>query len=369
MDRRKGTDLADGRTAKSVPAGHPAMLQPQPTWDWNRVLTPRAVLLILPVAALILWAYPYWCPGPGGDWEVRWRNESAWSHGYLVPFLAVVIAHFRLTERPVLRLAPSAWGLVPLMAGLMIRIWSQTLMFAYPAYASFLLVVAGTIWLLLGWPMLRTLIVPVLYLGLMIPWEPKYYDQMALPLQNLGAAVSEKILAAGGMNITRDGNILKPYGSPDVGVAGACSGLHLLFTFVALGVLMAYMYRRSLWERILIMASSVPIAVFCNIIRVTLMTLASHAIFIEKEAVIHGKATWSTSVPNFIWNQLSGAEAAAKLGSLYENVMNPESYLHQSFGFAMLGLAFGLMWAELKLIDMLFVEEDETETKTTKTPA
>jgi hypothetical protein len=37
--------------------------------------------------------------------------------------------------------------------------------------------------------------------------------------------------------------------------------------------------------------------------------------------------------------------------------MNPESYLHQSFGFLMLGLAFLLMWLELRAIDVFFIED------------
>ena len=206
--------MADVKTAKGVTTHRTATLNVQPAWDWNRVLTPRAVFLMLPVAAMVLWIYPYWCPGPRGEWEVIWRKDSAWGHGYLIPFLAVLIAHFRLTERPLTRLAPSAWGLVLILAGLVLRIWFQTLMFHYAYWVTFLPVVAGVIWLLLGWPMLKTLVVPLLYLGLMIPWDQKYYDAIALRLQNLAAGGAEEILAMAGMNITRSGNVLTPLGPP-----------------------------------------------------------------------------------------------------------------------------------------------------------
>ena len=245
-----------------------------------------------------------------------------------------------------------------ILAGLVLRIVFQTLMIHYIFYVTFLIVVAGIIWLCWGWPMLKTLLVPVLYLGLMIPWDQKYYDWVALPLQNLAAAAAEGILAMAGMEITRQGNVLHPQGSPEVGVAGACSGLHLLMTFVALGVLMAYSYRRPLWERAVMMASSVPIAVLCNIIRVSLMTASGHAVYIEAEAAGKGAPTWSASLPDAFWETLPGADLPSRLVALYNNIMNPDSYLHQSFGFAMLGLAFVLIWAELKLIDMMFVEED-----------
>jgi len=326
----------------------------RPPWDWNRVLTPSVVLLLLPLVGLLAWAYLY----PLERWEAMWRRSAAWNHGYLIPAIAVLIAHYRLKEWPPARIQPSAWGLVLILAGFMVRIWSMTLMYEYPGEITFLLVVAGMVLLVLGWDMLRALWVPVAYLGLMIPWTAKYYDQVALPLQTLAAGGAENILRLFGMAITREGNVLQPLHSPAIGVAGACSGLHLLFTFVALGVMMAYIYRRPLWERLMIMGSSIPIAVFCNVIRVTLMTASSHAIYLEAKAVAAGAPTWSNHVPDGLWSLWPGTDTLSRLSSLYESVMNPESYLHMSFGFAMLGLAFVLMWAELKLVDLLLMEDD-----------
>jgi exosortase len=45
--------------------------------------------------------------------------------------------------------------------------------------------------------------------------------------------------------------------------------MHILMAFVALGVAMAYLHYRPIWQRIILLVSTVPIAVLCNIIRVT----------------------------------------------------------------------------------------------------
>ena len=320
-------------------------------WDWNRILTPHVVFLILPVAALVLWAYPYWFPGQ--RWELTWRNSSAWGHGYLIPLIAVLIAHYRLKERLPRRIKPCIWGLVPILAGFVFRIWSRVMKYGYPGEATFLLVVGGVVLLLLGWEMLKALWVPVLYLGLMIPWNTKYYEGVALPLQTLAATAAERFLRLLGMSIARRGNVLE-LPSGEISVAEACSGLHLLFAFVALGVMMAFIYRRPLWERAVIMASSVPIAVFCNMVRVTLMAIASDHLFFERKAVLTGGSTW---IPAAVLRMFGGVTAADQIEDFRQTVLNPESYLHQSFGFAMLALAFVIMWAELRLIDMFFVEE------------
>lgn len=344
--------MPDAATAGGDVAAPTGERQPRPAWDWNRLLTPRIVLLALPLVVLAAVAYGY----PLARWEAVWRHNSAWGHGYLIPMIAVLIAHYRLNERVPRRLTPSVWGLPLIMAGLVIRIWSQTLKYGYPGDATFLLVVAGIVLLVLGWDLFRSVWVSVVYLGLMIPWDTKYYEGVALPLQTLAAAGAQRILGIGGILCTRRVNVLE-LASGDLAVAEACSGLHLLFAFVALGVMMAYIYRRPLWERLVIMISSVPIAVLCNVIRVTLMAVASDHLFFERQAVAAGAPTWSRHVPAAFWGLLKGDDLVARLEDLRQTVLNPESLLHQSFGFAMLALAFVLMWAELRIIDMFFVEE------------
>jgi exosortase len=381
---------------------------PAPTWDWNRVLTPRAVLLMLPVAALVIWAYWH----PLARWEAVWRHQSgAWGHGYLIPVIAILIAHYRLQERAPQRMERCAWGLLFVLAGVVMRILWYMLNRGYPSEVTFVLVVAGVILWLLGWEIFRALWVSAAYLLLMIPWDPKYYEGVALPLQRLSAMATETMLWLVGMPVERADNVLNLASGP-LTVAGACSGLHLLFAFVALGVMMAFIYRRPVWERLLIIGSSVPIAVFCNFVRVTLMAIASDAIFFQAQAVADGAPTWASYVPCFHswewWNWLGlllvaaglyslvtgrrelpsrrsmmrwgggvgmavgllvlaralsegiGYTRAEDLVDLREQLLDPSSGLHQSFGFAMLGLAFLLLWAELKFIDLLFVS-DETE--------
>jgi len=420
--------LSDAQAASGgvkTPTGAPGVRLP---WDWNRVLTPRAVLLMLPVVGFLVAAY--WRQIV--QWEGLWRDNAAWSHGYLIPVIAVIIAHFRLKERNPRRIETCIWGLPVIAGAALLRIWSETLHFGYPGWATFVVVTAGVILLLLGWEMLRALWVPVAYLALMIPWNFKYYEGVALPLQNLGAAATGKILeligythlpevppkmdavqalasmTAAGKALFLKGNAVHLLSGP-LTVAEACAGLHLLFTFVALGVLMAFIYKRATWERVLIMASSIPIAVFCNVIRLTLMAIASDQLYFEEGRLVFQAPTWSVYAPRILswpttaWVGLAlagaaifllatggGPERLAKhlsrvrllaiaaagivvtllsakiaigyptpgdLEAVRETVLNPQSAPHQAFGFAMLGLAFVLMWAELKVIDLFFIEE------------
>ena len=338
--------MAEARVARMVLTEGGEPRGPARRWDWNRVLTPRAVLLMLPVAALVIWAYWH----PLARWEAVWRNQSgAWGHGYLIPVIAILIAHYRLQERAPQRMERCAWGLVLIVLGVAVRIASFTLMHGYPGEITFVLVVAGVLLWLLGWEMFRALWVSVAFLLLMIPWSQKYYEDVALPLQRLSAMATEMMLRFLRVTVQRTDNVLYLESMPDgLTVAGPCSGLHLLFAFVALGVMMAFIYRRPVWERLLIVASSVPIAVFCNFVRVTLMALASDWLFFARRALEVREATWAA------WFSFRPAQLDAARNAM----LDPVTFTHQSFGFAMLGLAFFLMWAELKFTDLVFVSDD-----------
>ena len=57
---------------------------------------------------------------------------------------------------------------------------------------------------------------------------------------------------------------------PALDVAEACSGMRLLMAFLALGVAMAYLHYRPMWQRLILLASTIPIAIFSNVVRVTI---------------------------------------------------------------------------------------------------
>ena len=89
----------------------------------------------------------------------------------------------------------------------------------------------------------------------------------------------EGVLIYGFHTIIRGGrNTLEEF---SLNVANACSGMRILRTFVALGVAMAYLEYRPWFHRLVLLASTVPIAVFCNMLRV-LITGIFHVYFSQE---------------------------------------------------------------------------------------
>jgi len=100
-----------------------------------------------------------------------------------------------------------------------------------------------------------------------------------------------------------------------------CSGMRLLRVFLALGVAMAYLEYRPVIHRAILLISTVPIAIFCNMLRVLLTGL--------------------------IYIYL-GAEYA-------------QGSLHTVLGLVMLPVAFGLYWVLAWVMKNLYMEEKSSE--------
>jgi exosortase len=68
--------------------------------------------------------------------------------------------------------------------------------------------------------------------------------------------------------VLREGNVIH-FSGKSLEVAQACSGLRLLMGFVALGIAIAYLSKKPLWHKLVLVASTLPIAVLANAARVT----------------------------------------------------------------------------------------------------
>jgi exosortase len=132
----------------------------------------------------------------------------------------------------------------------------------------------GLVMYLNGWRAMKLLWLPILFLCLAIPIPESQYNRLAYPLQEVAAAGARSMLQWLGVEITRKASNLQLVNvagnTCDLTVAEACSGMRLLMAFFSLGVATAYLGTRPLWQRITLVIAAVPIAVLCNVLRVTI---------------------------------------------------------------------------------------------------
>lgn len=201
--------------------------------------------------------------------------EVKYSHGYLIPVVSAWFVIQNADELLVIPRRPSLFGLVPLLLGILCWLFAQIQTFNALAHLSMLLVLAGMVWYSAGRRVLRAAAFPIAYLIFAFP-VPKRLDDLyvVLPLQRLAATVATKIIHFCGIPVLQEGNVIEV---PNVQlfVEEACSGLHSLYSLIALGTAFVFLTERRTWEKVVLILSTVPIAIAANVIRVTLTGILS----------------------------------------------------------------------------------------------
>jgi exosortase len=236
----------------------------------------RAGLLTAAFVA-VFWELLDFVPPNYGTLVYSWLHESDWSHGPLIPLFSIYLVYLKWDQ---VRRCPirGAWvGLWILLAGLTLYLWALSgyLPFAYAKPVAMMVTLLGVIILLCGLPVMRYVWLPWLYLFFAIPLPPRVYFALTDPLRRMAATVAATVLDSLpglALDVRRVGSNLEYnyHGTTGViGVADACSGMRSTVTLCAVGVAVAFMSERPTWQRVVLVLACVPIATFCNFIRVT----------------------------------------------------------------------------------------------------
>jgi exosortase len=90
---------------------------------------------------------------------------------------------------------------------------------------------------------------------------------IAAPLENLTAQISELVLNAGGVAVTRSGNLLR-VGEQAVNIAEACNGLRMVFALILVSYFFCFALPLRNPVRFMILVASPFAAILCNVVRI-----------------------------------------------------------------------------------------------------
>lgn len=249
----------------SIPTSSPC------TWS-ERVPTATRVRLVI-VAVLLIAVY--W-GSIRHQLIARWLNDGNWSHGWLIPLFSLYFLYTRRND--LLRCRPKpgytgAWVLAGSLCVYFVSGWVFRM--AYPQALSLVGSVFGLTLLLGGWSVMRVAWFPIAFLVLAVPLPDRLYVELTMPLRQWASTAAAALmpLFASGLHTEAQAVVIdyvmpgRPPGT--LNIEEACSGMRLMMAFVTLGVAMAYLHDRPVWQRLVMVASCLPIAVLCNTIRVT----------------------------------------------------------------------------------------------------
>jgi exosortase len=114
------------------------------------------------------------------------------------------------------------------------------------------------------------------FLVFMVPLPVAFYSMIANPLQLMVSQVATSMLNLLGIPSLCEGNMITLAGGNQLFVAEACSGMRQLTGFLALTTAWAYLTNRPIWVRAVLVASSIPIAMTANVVRVTITGIITY---------------------------------------------------------------------------------------------
>jgi len=244
--------------------------------------------VVLVALGSVLWSY--WTTL--GEAAERWSIDPQYSHGYLVPAFAVLLLWLRRDRLAGGAARISSWGWPLLAAALGLRLVGTYYHFVWFDAVSLLPCLGALCLLLGGTRALRWAFPAIAFLFFMIPLPYQVAVAVAGPLQRIATTASTFLLQTLGMPAVAEGNIIL-LNEASLNIVEACSGLRMLVVFFALSTAVALVARRPFWERIFLVVSAIPIALFTNIVRITATGVAYETVGSETgQFIFHDLAGW-----------------------------------------------------------------------------
>ena len=206
-------------------------------------------------------------------WVIEAWEQPQYSHGYLIPVFTLVLLLMRREPFGPVSNRERLIGLAGLLGALGLRVLAAWYRYSAPDVYTFVPALLACLMLVGGWRFLRWAGPAVLFLAFMFPLSYKMERVVLDPLQRLATIGATYALETTGIETYAMGNQIFIRDSEGVEqpltVAEACSGLRMLTMFGAMCFAMVLILPGALWEKMVIIASAVPIALFANVSRIT----------------------------------------------------------------------------------------------------
>jgi exosortase len=251
----------------------------------------RRIAILLLLALGFDWVYR----ATGAALMTEWMSSPEASYGLVLAATAIVVAVRRWPQflssstaegRGLAGLGLAAFGSALFVVG-------QLGADVFLTRVSLVLLLGGAIWSLCGARALRLMAAPLIFLLIAIPLPALVVNEVTLPLQLAASQVAETTLGLMSIPVYRDGNLLV-LPSATLQVAEACSGLRSAVSLGAVGVLLAWATEPTLLRRAVLIATTLPIAIFMNGMRVAATGVYTESVGHPPGADLHSFMGWVT---------------------------------------------------------------------------
>ena len=197
-------------------------------------------------------------------------QDSYFSHGYLIPVVSAYLIYLKRNQLILIPHSTSHIGLGFIIMALLLHIFAVIGNIHFISGFSILIYVSGCCLYLLGLDLTKKISFPIFFLIFMCPIPSEIIDVVALPFKSMATSLSLHIIGLLGIPYIREGfRIHLPLATFIVGTP--CNGMRSLISFLALGFLLLYFIRTSLWKKVLLFALILPISILFNGMRIAIL--------------------------------------------------------------------------------------------------
>lgn len=213
---------------------------------------------------------------PTINWMIgRWNEaESYYSHGFLIPLIALFIIWQKRDVLARVRVAGNMLGLWIIMGCLLVHIVCAALRVYFLSGFTLIMLIYGMVLFFFGKEMVHKLIFPIVFLFTMVPLPLVIIGNLTVKLKLLATQLSVFVLNSIGFLCIQDGSVIR-MPSSFIEVAAPCSGLRSIISLLTLGLLFAYFSKTSFFKKSILFLSSIPIAIATNVMRITLVAIVN----------------------------------------------------------------------------------------------
>jgi exosortase D (VPLPA-CTERM-specific) len=197
-----------------------------------------------------------------------WKNE-AFTYCWLIPPVVFFLIWLKRDKLAAVPSKPSWAGLAPISVGIIFFWLGELGGEYYTLYISSWLMLVGLCFLHLGWKKLKTIGFALFFILTMFPTPSFINTRIMLQLRIISSKIGVAIIHLFGLPALRQGNIID-LGFTKLQVVDACSGLHSMISLIVLCLLLVYFFRDHIWKRIMLLLSSIPLAIVTNSFRIAM---------------------------------------------------------------------------------------------------
>ena len=228
-----------------------------------------------------------------------WESNEEYSHAYIIPLISAFLVWQKKNELAAMEFKGSWGGVAIVLVGLVLGLMGQLSAVFTLQQIGFVTAICGFVLALTGLPALRLIWMPLLLLFFMIPLPDFLQQNFSAGMQLWSSALGVWFVRLMGISVYLEGNVID-LGTYKLQVVEACDGLRYLFPLMTIGLVMAFFYKGAAWKRVLIFASSIPLTILMNSLRIAMIGwMVEHWGPTMAEGFLHDFQGWAVFMASF----------------------------------------------------------------------